>query len=133
MDTKLANGLFILRITIALVFIMWTGDKFINPVHAENVWSGFFYMPALGKAIFLGIGIAELILIILFIAGIFKGMTYLIVLVFHAISTLAPINVYLNAYSDPSNLLFFAAFPMLGACLFLYMFRNEDTKFIVKL
>ena len=132
MDAKLANGLFVLRVTIAIVFIMWTGDKFINPVHAESVWSGFFYMPALGKAIFLGIGIAEAILVILFLAGIFKGVTYLIVLVFHGISTLAPVNVYLNAYSEPSNLLFFTAFPMLGACFFLYMFRAEDTKFTIK-
>ena len=129
METKLANGLFILRITISIVFIMWTGDKFFNPVHAQNIWTGFYFMPGLGKAIFLGIGIIEIILIALFLAGMFKDITYVLILIAHTISTLAPIKIYLNAYSSDFNLLFFAAFPMWGACLFLYMFRKEDTKF----
>ena len=141
METKLANGLLILRITISIVFIMWTGDKFFNPVHAQNVWTGFYFMPELGKAIFLGIGVVEIILIALFLAGIFKDITYAMILIAHTISTLAPFEIYLNAYtndnsllSEPNflsdyNLLFFTAFPMWGACLFLYMFRKEDTKF----
>ena len=129
MDTKLANGLFILRITISIVFIMWTGDKFFNPVHAQQIWTGFYFMPGLGKAIFLGIGIVEIILIALFLAGMFKDITYVMILIAHTISTLAPIKIYFNAYSSDFNLLFFTAFPMWGACLFLYMFRKEDTKF----
>ena len=129
MDTKLANGLFVLRVTIAIVFIMWTADKFINPVHAESVWSGFFYMPALGKVIFLGIGIVEAALVVLFITGMFKNVTYLLILILHTVSTVAPFKIYINAYSSEVNLLFFTAFPMWGACLFLYLFRNEDTKF----
>jgi len=108
---------------------MWTGDKFINPVHAESIWSGFFYMPALGKAIFFGIGVAEAILVILFLAGMFKWITYLIILIVHTVSTIAPYSNYLNAYSNDFNLLFFASIPMWGACLFLYLFRQEDTKF----
>ncbi len=86
-------------------------------------------MPELGKAIFLGIGIVEAVLVILFIAGIFKNVTYLIILILHTVSTVAPFNIYLNAYSSDFNLLFFTAFPMWGACLFLYLFRNEDIKF----
>lgn len=129
MNNQLINSLFVLRITVAIVLIMWTGDKFINPVHAENVWSGFFYMPTLGKAIFLGIGVVEAILVILFLAGRFKNFTYLAVLIFHTISTLAPFKNYLSAYSNDYNLLFFAAFPMWGACFTLYLLRKEDTKF----
>lgn len=129
MEKKLANVLFILRVTVAIVFIMWTGDKFVNPVHAQNVWSGFFYMPRLGEALFLGIGISEAILIILFVAGLFKGVTYLLILILHTISTIAPYNIYINAYNSDFNLLFFTAFPMLGACIALYVLREYDTKF----
>ena len=43
-------------------------------------------MPELGKAIFLGIGIVEAVLVILFIAGIFKNVTYLIILILHTVS-----------------------------------------------
>ena len=128
MNNKLANMLLVLRITVAIVFIMWAGNKFINPVHAQNVYSGFFFMPELGMAIFLGIGLAEAILIALFITGTLKSFSYLLVLVLHTVSTIAPYNIYLNAYSSDSNLLFFTAFPMWGACFVLYMMREYDTK-----
>ena len=131
MNEKLANVLFVLRVTIAIVFIMWTGDKFVNPVHAQSVWSGFFYMPEVGRALFLGIGIAEAILVILFLAGSLKSITYLLVLVLHTFSTLAPYEIYLNAYNGNYNLLFFGAFPMWGACLALYIMREYDTKFTI--
>jgi len=129
MNEKLENALFILRVGVAIVFIMWTGDKFINPVHAQSIYSGFFFMPTLGKVIFLGIGVAEAILVILFLIGRLKNITYLVILVLHTISTLAPYNIYLNAYDSDFNLLFFAAFPMWAACLALYMLRDYDTKF----
>ncbi len=129
MSEKLANVLFILRITVAIVFIMWTGNKFINPVNAQDVYSGFFFMPVLGKAIFFGIGLAEAIVVALFLIGRFKGVTYLILLVLHAFSTIAPYNIYLNAYDGGYNLLFFTSFPMLGACFALYALREYDTKF----
>lgn len=131
MNEKLANVLFVLRVTIAIVFIMWTGDKFVNPVHAQSVWTGFFYMPEVGKALFLGIGIAESILLILFLIGYFKDFTYLTILILHTISTLAPYKNYLNAYDSDFNLLFFGAFPMWGACLALYIMRKYDTKFTI--
>ncbi len=129
MTDKLANYLFIMRITIGLVFIMWTGDKFVNPVHAQSVFEWFFFLPGLGEKIFLGIGIAETILVALFITGTLKPISYLVILVLHTISTVAPYNIYLNAYDSDFNLLFFTAFPMWAACLALYMMREYDTKF----
>jgi len=128
MNEKLANALFILRVGVAIVFIMWTGDKFINPVHAQSIYSGFFFMPTLGKVIFLGIGVAEAILVILFLIGRFKSITYLLILILHTVSTLAPYNIYLSAYNSDFHLLFFAAFPMWAACFALYTLRDYDTK-----
>ena len=133
MNEKLANALFVLRVTIAIVFIMWTGDKFLNPVHAENVWEIFFFMPPLGKALFLGVGVAEAVLILLFLAGSLKNITYLMILIVHTFSTLAPFKIYLNAYEGNYNLLFFTAFPMWGACFALYLLREYDTKFNIKM
>lgn len=129
MNNKITNALFVLRITVSIVFIMWTGNKFINPVNAQDVYSGFFFMPELGMAIFLGIGIAEAILIALFLVGRFKSVTYLTILVLHTFSTLAPYNIYLDPYSGGPSLLFFTAFSMWGACFTLYYLREYDTKF----
>ncbi len=128
MNNKLTTPLFFLRISVALVLLMWTIDKFVNPAHAASVFKKFYFIPGLGENIFLVIGIAELILLGLFLAGRFKHITYLLVLIIHAVSTITPFAKYFSPFEGP-NLLFFAAWPMLAACFTLYVLRDEDTKF----
>lgn len=128
-NSKIANVLFLLRIGVGIVLVMWTINKFVNPVHAQEIYKGFFFMPALGNAVVLGIGISEAIVVTLFLIGRFKSISYLIVLIMHSASTLAPISIYLDPYGGPTNLLFFAAWPMLAACIALYYLRDYDTKF----
>ncbi len=128
MEKKLTTPLFLMRISIALVLTMWTIDKIINPAHAIAVYEHFYFIGGIGEQVMLGIAIAELILIALFVVGRFKDITYLIVLIIHGVSTITPINNYLNAFESP-NLLFFAAWPMLAACYALYSLRHYDSKF----
>ncbi len=128
METKLATPLFLMRISIALVLLMWTIDKFVNPEHAIAVYEHFYFIGGIGAQIMTLIAVAELVLIALFVVGRFKNITYLIVLIIHGVSTITPINNYLNAFESP-NLLFFAAWPMLAACYALYVLRDYDTKF----
>ena len=49
-------------------------------------------------------------------------------LVLHAISTLSSYKMYLAAFD---NLLFFAAWPMLAACIALFYLRDLDTRFTI--
>jgi len=128
MNNKLTNCLFYLRISVALVLVMWTVDKILNPAHAAGVFEKFYFLGGMGGTIMLVIAIAELVLIALFLIGRFKNITYLIVLIIHAVSTLTPFAMYLNPFEGPA-LLFFAAWPMLAACYTLYVLRDEDTKF----
>lgn len=128
MNNKLTNCLFYLRISVALVLIMWTIDKFVNPAHGIAVYEKFYFIGGLGETIMYAIAVAELVLIALFLIGRFKNITYLIVLLIHAVSTLTPMMVYLDPFKG-SGLLFFAAWPMLAACWMLYVFRHEDNKF----
>lgn len=58
--------------------------------------------------------------------GYAPRITYGLVLLLNAISTLAIYREYLHS-SDGNNLLFFAAWPMLAACLTLYWLRDLDT------
>ena len=127
-NSKLANVLFYMRLSVFLVLLMWTIDKFINVEHAAAVYEKFYFIPGLGASVMIAIGVAELILIILFVIGRFKNITYLLVLIIHAVSTLTPMAKYFNPY-EGVNLLFFAAWPMLAACWALYVLRDEDTKF----
>ena len=124
-DKKLQVSLLFLRVTVFLVMFMWTIDKFINPGHAAKVYESFYHIAGLQSVVMYGIGVIEIIILLLFLAGFQKKYTYGAVLIFHAVSTLSSFKQYLAPFEGP-GLLFFAAWPMLAACLTLFLLRDQD-------
>lgn len=132
MEVKHLNlSLFLLRLGVFIVMFMWTLDKFIHPDHAAQVFESFYFIKS-GEAFVYAIGAVELVIIILFLFGMFKKLSYGFVLFAHAISTFSSYKQYFVPF-DKGNLLFFAAIPMLAACLALYLLKNYDTKCTLKL
>lgn len=127
-ETRLPVGLFLLRISIFLVFLMWVLDKFVRPEHTAAVYENFYKLGGLGGAIFYIIGALQLAIIVAFVLGLWKRWTYGLVLFMHAVSTFSAFRQYFNPFQDP-NLLFFAAWPMLAACFVLFYLKDWDTKF----
>jgi putative oxidoreductase len=126
-NKNLEYSLLFLRLSVFLVMFMWTIDKFINPEHTAGIYESFYYIAGLETALVYAIGTVEIILLLMFLAGYKKLYSYGIVLAIHAISTLSSFKQYLAPF-DGANLLFFAAWPMLAACLTLFMLRDEDKK-----
>ena len=124
-DKKLQLSLLFLRFSVFLVMIIWTIDKFVNPGHAAMVYENFYYIAGLESVVIYALGTIEIIILLLFLVGYKKKYTYGAVLVFHAVSTLSPFSHYLAPF-EGSNLLFFAAWPMLAACLTLFLLREQD-------
>jgi len=124
-DTRIPTALFFLRLGVFVVMLMWTLDKLVNPVHAGVVYENFYRLPGVGETALLAIGLAELALIVAFVLGVKKTMTYGAVLILHTISTLSSYQQYMGF----DSLLFFAAWPMLAACYALFSLRDLDTKF----
>jgi putative oxidoreductase len=122
---RIATALLALRLGVFVVMLMWTLDKFVNTAHATRIFENFYGLGGIGPAVMMAIGAAELVLVLVFVAGIQKRLTYGAVLVLHAISTFASYRQYLDPFN---NLLFFAAWPMLAACLALFWLRDLDTK-----
>ncbi|WP_404969735.1 hypothetical protein [Vibrio campbellii] len=119
---QLGIALLALRLSIALVFVMWALDKVLVPEHAMKVFSGFYGLDiSIGFSV--ALGIAQLVFIGVFLAGLWKNLTYLAILVLHAGSTFSSFAKYLDPFN---NLLFFAAWPMLAACFALYLLREHD-------
>lgn len=129
-EKRLEISLLALRVTVALVMLVWNLDKFINPEHAAKVYEGFYLLGGLGREVMYGIGAVEIIIVAAFLFGFMKRFSYGTVLVLHAISTFSSYKQYLAPYDGP-NILFFAAWPMLGACLALYLLRDRDVLFTV--
>jgi putative oxidoreductase len=127
-DERIPRALLLLRLSVFLVMFMWTLDKFLSPGHAAQVYSHFYRVGGLGNGVFYAIGVAELLLLVALLVGYQKRFTYGTVLVLHAVSTLAAYRQYL---APLSNLLFFAAWPMLAACFTLYTLRDLDTLWVV--
>src|SRR2546427_12513919 len=116
--------LLLLRIGVLLVMFMWTLDKFVRPVHAAGVFKKFYQLDLGGPATFYVLGAIELAVLLLFVTGLAKRYSYGAVLLLHAVSTFSSYRQYLQPFD---NLLFFAAWPMLAACIALYLLRDLDT------
>ncbi|QDT00757.1 hypothetical protein [Adhaeretor mobilis] len=125
LEKPLATTLLLLRLGVALVFFMWTLDKLMNPEHAAGIFERYYQMPGLGSALMVGIGAAQMILVLAFATGTIRTVSYGLITVLHAISTASCYPQYLNPWEKP-NLLFFAAFPMLAACVGLWLLRKWD-------
>lgn len=124
-QNRIEWALFLLRVGVFIVMFVWTVDKILNPAHAAGVFANFYLIGGLGQEIILLLGVVELLVIFAFLAGLWKRYTYGIVMLLHGTSTLAS----WKQYTIDINLLFFAAWPMLAACIALYLLRDLDVKF----
>ena len=122
-NTRIRLSLAALRYGVFIVFLMWTLDKFVQPEHAAAVFKNFYFLGISTNLSYL-IGGVEMVLILAFVVGFQKRFTYGAILVLHGISTFSSYRQYLDPFN---NLLFFAAWPMLAACLALYLLRDLDT------
>ena len=124
--SRLSWTLLLMRTGIAAVFLMWTIDKFVNPEHAAKVFAKFYKIPGLSETLAYAVGGVQLALVLAFLVGLFRTWTYGIILLMHAVSTFSSWANYLDPWTYP-NLLFFAAIPMLSACIGLWLLRDFDT------
>jgi hypothetical protein len=110
--------------------LIWVVDKFVRPEHSASVFAGFYGMPGVGETAVFILGGAQLLLVLAFLAGVARTFTYGAILLLHAGSTFATWRQYLAPYED-INILFFAAWPMLAACLALFLLRDQDRLWVL--
>lgn len=125
-EKRLPVSLLLLRIGVFVVMGVWSVDKIVNPEHAAGVFETFYFLGGMSPGALAAIGVAQLLVEVAFVAGLFRTFTYGVVLVVHAISTLASWPGYLEPFQSPHQL-FFAAWPMLAACVALFLLRDRDT------
>jgi hypothetical protein len=109
---RIAIALFVLRLTIFLVMLIWTIDKFVRPAHAASVYEHFYFLGGFAPTIIYSIGGTEILLLLAFVIGFAPRLTYGLVLMLHAVSTFSAFRQYLHPF-EGTNILFFAAW--LGA------------------
>lgn len=124
---RVSLALLFTRISIFIAMIIWVIDKFVNPDHAAAVFKAFYGISGLGTGISYLLGAVQLAIMIAFILGFQKKISYGLVLLMHAASTIVSFPKYIAPF-ESANILFFAAWPMLAACFVLYYLRDLDTR-----
>ncbi len=122
---KLELSLFLLRLGVFIVMMAWTLDKFLDPEHGVRVFERFYFLGGMSTTIMMVIGAVEILIVLAFMLGLWKKYTYGFVMLAHAVSTFSA----WKQYTIDISLLFFAAWPMLAACVALFLLRDHDKKF----
>jgi len=129
-DARISRSLLLLRITLAIAFGMWCAGKFLNPNQTSRILNGFYSIKGVSFASAYGMGILEAIVILAFLVGFAKRVSYGLLMLIHIPGVLAPWAQYLRPY-EGHVLLFLGAFPMLSACFTMYYLREYDTLWVL--
>ena len=128
MPKNLPLSLFIMRITIALFLLPWVIDKFTvgGVEHTQRIFSHFYKFEGLTQTMSYGIGIFWAVLLLAFVTGFKKPISYGLVMIFHGMSTLVTVKNMIPG-TESFRMLFLAAIPVLGAMIALFLLRQNDT------
>ncbi len=124
-DQKIRLSLAIIRITTALFFLIWSVEKIIKPEIAQRVFDRFYGLE-ITPNISVMIGVIQTLIVLGFLAGLFKTFTYGALLGMHTVSVLSTYQQLINPYQPPNHL-FWAGVPVLGALIALFILRKNDT------
>jgi len=125
-------ALFSLRLSLFILMIVWAYLKIAAPAsyagdgaERAGIFAGF-YGVSVGQGLVLGIGAAQIIFLLAYVAGLLKTITVGGVLMMNTASLLVSMPKILNPFEQP-NLLFLASVPILGASLAHFLLRKDDT------
>lgn len=121
--TKLA--LFLLRLGLGIVILLWGMDKILEPSANAIMLSTFYYIKPTAQIVSY-IGIAQVLFALAFMAGIWKRYMYGLNLLIHVVSTAALYKMLMFPFGP--NHLFVGLISVLLASITLYMLRLEDTQ-----
>ncbi len=88
LQQKLKIGLALIRFSTGIFFLVWSVEKLIFPETTQKIFSKFYFLE-ISPTIALAIGVVQTLIVLAFMAGLFKTWTYGALLGMHAVSTLS--------------------------------------------
>ncbi len=128
MPSPLRLALFIMRVSLVIFFAVWAIEKFVKPDTTARIWEKFYLIADLPEVASYAVGVLQVTLIVLFALGLFKLISYGALMLMHGVGTVMAYQPLLAPY-EGVNHLFYAAIPVLGALVALFILRREDTLF----
>jgi len=126
MPSNIKIPLFFTRLSIAYFLLPWVLMRFVKPENAKGIAAKYYKISSMPEIATTIIGVLWVLLLVAFVAGFKKRISYGLVLIIHTVGTLWTLP-YLIVGTGTANLLFFAAIPVIGAMWLLYALREHDT------
>ncbi|WP_017931016.1 hypothetical protein [Robiginitomaculum antarcticum] len=126
--------LFLTRLFIALFLAPWWIGKAVNIDLTKGLFAKYYNVDHLPDALAYAIGGLGLLLLLAFLLGFKKRISYGLIFGIHAVGTLMALPYLVPDYFDkfgifpntPFNILFMAALPTAAAMFLLYILRKQD-------
>ena len=130
MPRNLPVSLLILRVSIFLFLLPWAVEKFTQPETTAKIFAHFYHIDNLSNTASYAAGVFWILLLLAFVTGFKKRISYGLVMLIHGLVTLSTWK-QLMPWLETHNHLFLAAIPTLGAMIALYLLRDHDTLYTV--
>ncbi|MEP3524869.1 MAG: hypothetical protein ABJN24_05530 [Hyphomicrobiales bacterium] len=124
-NKKVAIALLLVRLSIGAFFAIWASLKFLRPKWMEKVFHDIYQLEIITQDHALALGLAQSLVVFLFIIGMQRTYSYGLVIIMHGIGVMGAIPLLLKFTHYPSNLLW-TAVPTLGAMIALFYLREYD-------
>lgn len=124
--SNLRLPLFLTRLSIFYFLLPWQLMRFVAPERASGIAKKYYHVPGLSDSVGLIVGVFWMALLIAFLLGFKKTVSYGLVFVLHAGAILLALPSYILG-TEAYNQLFLAAIPAAAAMYLLWTLRKEDT------
>lgn len=128
---KLRLPLFLTRLSIVYFLLPWQLMRFLEPEAADGIAKKYYHLPGLSTGVGYAIGVFWMVLLLAFLVGFKKRISYGLVFLLHAGAILVAFPFYIPE-TENFNQLFLAAIPAAAAMGLLYVLRDEDTMLSLK-
>jgi len=121
-------ALAILRIGLGVFLLLWSIDKIVAPEATVRIFE-HFYKTSISETLAPIVGVAEGVLSLAIVFGVWKTLSYGMGLLVHAISTVSSLPQLMSPFGE--NHLFIAAIPVLAGFIALFLLRHHDTRWAI--
>lgn len=105
--------------------------RFLSPDSADGIAKKYYHLPGLSEGVGYAIGVFWMVLLLAFLIGFKKRISYGLVFILHTGAILIALPFYIYGL-ESFNQLFLAAIPAAAAMGLLYVLRDEDTLLSLK-
>ncbi len=130
---RLGWCLFICRLAVFIIFSVWGYDKLVRPDHGVNMMANYYFVSGVPEALITWFGVAEIVLALLVLLGLFKGLVRGLFLFLSILAVSVPevLKGYVTAIVEVPHptILFFTGFCLLACSFAIFFLRDQDTKF----